>query len=127
MEISQLEHVVKKKALLTRNERNVQVIQAESNRFCIANEVNDLQYQTNQAARHEVMHLQQQVNRAHLVHDVSGNEAIHLQQVTYQHQNNRAEKYERLDKYSQIENIVEYKNEFKLRNPLLPMEEALIS
>jgi len=83
-EIYELEHVVKKKTLLNANEVNHQdqVIQAESIRCPIANEVNDLQEKVNRAARHEVNHLQQQIKRACFKHDNSANEAVHLQQVT---------------------------------------------
>jgi len=66
------------------------------------------------------MHLQQQANRASLIHDVSANEAIHLEQVTYQHQSNRS-----TDEYSQIENFASNHDEFKLRNPQLSMQEAI--
>jgi len=125
VEINQLEHDVKMKAKLTMNERNKQVIHAESIRIRIANEVDNLQYQANRGVRHEVKHLQQQSNRAQLIHDVSTNEAIHLQQVTYQHQHNRASEYERLDNHNEIENIGDYGNEFKLRNPQLSMQEAV--
>jgi len=71
------------------------------------------------------MHLQQQSNRAQLIHDVSVHEAIQLQQVTYQHHHNKATEYERLDNHSEIENIGDYGNEFKLRNPQLSMDEAV--
>jgi len=60
-EVYELEHVVKKKALLNANEVNHQdqVIQAESIRCPIANDVNDLHDKVNRAARHEVNHLEQ--------------------------------------------------------------------
>jgi len=93
-----------------------------------ANEVIHLQDQASHAKRQEVQevsHLHQQASRACFKHDNSANEAAHLQQVTYQHQNNRVIENERLDNHDEIENIGEYGNEFKLRNPQLSMQEAI--
>jgi len=121
---NRLEHVVRRKAPLTINEVNffneVEIIQQQSNRFTIGNEVNHLQYQANRPVRHEVMHLQQEVNRATMTQDVSVNDAVHLEQMIYQQQNNRI-----TDEDSQLEMFLSDHNEFTLRNPQLSMQDAV--
>jgi len=119
--VNQLEHVAKKKAQLTANVVNQRQHVIKEKTQMTVNEVRKIEHVVRKRAPLTVDEMKHfQAEQRTIEHNVSGNEAFHLQQMIHQHQSNRL-----IDEYSQIETFASNEHDFQLRNPQLSMQEAV--